>query len=171
VPILTSILRVIFHQICHFFDPILGDIILVDFCLPIQGGGRRGRFLSFLVIFGPPKTRFCYIVVSTFFGPSGPPPGHPFWTPFWKKYSLFVGNDVFIGSILGVKKGGSFCRKLQNFKKFHIWGPGPPRSIFDDFDPPAAYPFLSNFGSIFHNFIRGHFWSFFVHFWPPIFII
>jgi hypothetical protein len=69
-------------------------------------------------------------------------------TRFEKKYSLFVGNDDFIGPILGVKKGGSFCRKLQNFKKFMFWGPGSPRSIFDDFDPPVANQFLSKFGSI-----------------------
>jgi hypothetical protein len=135
------------------------------------GRTPRGWKIDKFRQFWTPKTDFCYIVVSTFFGPSGPPPGRPFWTRFWKKYSLFVGNDVFIGSILGVKKGGSFCRKVQNYLKFLFWGPGSPRSIFNDFDPPTAYHFLSNFGSIFNIFITGHFGSIFVNFGPPILTI
>jgi hypothetical protein len=96
--------------------------------------------------------------VSTFFGPSGPPSDPPksdiFGPPLEQKYSLFVGNDIFnrpfIGVDFGVEKWGSFCRKPENFKKFMFWGPGPPRSIFDDFDPPTANQFLSKFGSIFN---------------------
>jgi hypothetical protein len=69
-------------------------------------------------------------------------------TRFGKKYSLFVGNDDFIGSFLGVKKGGGFFRKVQNYIKFLFLGPGSPRSIFDDVGPPVANQFLSKFGSI-----------------------
>jgi hypothetical protein len=76
-----------------------------------------------------------------------------------------VGNEIFIGSFIGVDFGGrkveSFCKKVLNFKKFCFWGPGSPRSIFDDFDPPMAYQFLTIFGSIFKQFIRGHFRSIF----------
>jgi hypothetical protein len=59
-----------------------------------------------------------------------------------------VGNGHFIGVIYRGQISGSFCKKVLNFKKFMFWGPGPPRSIFDDFDPPVAYQFFSKFGSI-----------------------
>jgi hypothetical protein len=65
------------RRFSSFLTPIFDDIILAIICLPIPCRGRRGRFLTFLVIFGPPKTDFCYIVVSTFFGPSGPPSDPP----------------------------------------------------------------------------------------------
>jgi hypothetical protein len=107
--------------------------------------------------------------VSTFFGPSGPPPGHPFWTRFWEKYSLFVGNGIFIGSILGVKKGGSFCRKLQNFKKFMFWPPRTPPAqksrFLMIFDPPHGMSILTTFWAIFKGSFLGQFWSIF-H--PPV---
>jgi hypothetical protein len=64
-----------------------------------------------------------------------------FFDPHWTKSTgVFVGNDIFIGPIYGVDFGGrkvrSFCKKVQNFKKFRFWGPGPPRSIFVNFGPP-----------------------------------
>jgi hypothetical protein len=81
--------------------------------------------------------------------------------PRSKSTGVFVGNLIFIGSFIGVdfgvEKWGSFCRKLQNFKKFCFGGPGSPRSIFDDFDPPMAYQFLSTFGTIFDKFITSLF--------------
>jgi hypothetical protein len=92
-----------------------------------------------------PKVDFCYIVVSTFFGPSGPPPGGPKSDHFWKKYSLFVGNGHFIGVIYGGPKTESFCKKVRNFKKFiKMHPPDPPGqiwSILDIFDPPMACQF------------------------------
>jgi hypothetical protein len=120
--------------------------ILPTYTLPTPRGWKIDKFRHF----GTPISGFCYIVVSTFFGPSGPPPDPPKSDHFWKKYSLFVGNDDFIGPIYGVENGGSFCRKVRNFKKFMFLGPGSPRSIFDDFDPPMANQFLSKFGSFFN---------------------
>jgi hypothetical protein len=140
---------------------------LPTYTLPTPRGWKIDKFRQFWT----PKTDFCYIVVSTIFGPSGPPPGGPKSDIFWKKYSLFVGNGHFIRVIYGGRKSESFCKKVLNFKKFMFWGPGSPRSIFDDFDPPTANQFLSNFGSIFNIFIKGHFWSNFNVFWPPVFII
>jgi hypothetical protein len=115
-----------------------------------------------------PKVDFCYIVVSTFFGPSGPPPDPPksdiFGPPFWEKYSLFVGNGIFIGPILGVdfgvEKWGSFCRKLQNFKKFIIWGvrvPGIEKRRFLSFWPPRKF---DHFWRFLGRFLPLRFWSF-----------
>jgi hypothetical protein len=152
------------------FNVILGRYFLCRFLptytLPTPRGWKIDKFRQNWT----PISGFCYIVVSTFFGPSGPPPGGPKSDHFWKKHSLFVGNDVFIGPIYGVENGGSFCKKVTNFKKFMFWGPGPPRSIFDDFDPPTAYQLFSKFGSFFNIFIRGHFWSIFDHFYPPPFL-
>jgi hypothetical protein len=84
-----------------------------------------------------PKVEICYIVVSTFFGPSGPPPDPPksdiFDPPIGAKVQAFLWGMAFsIGAIFGVdfggRKVGSFCRKLQNFKKFVFGGSGSPRS-------------------------------------------
>jgi hypothetical protein len=128
------------HRFSSILDPIFEHHFGTPFWTFFGWGGRRGENYRKLTIFWPPKIDFCYIVVSTFFGPSGPPPGHPFWTRFLEKYSLFVGNDHFIGSILGVKKWGSFCKKLQNFKKFINCPPGSPTSILIIFDPPGPPP-------------------------------
>jgi hypothetical protein len=110
----------------QFLTPILGHQFSTHFLIILRGGGRRGQIYRKMSLFGPPKTDFCYIVVSTFFGPSGPPPVHPFWTRFWKKYSLFVGNGHFIGVVFGGPKVESFCKKVRNFKKFIKKGPPDP---------------------------------------------
>jgi hypothetical protein len=72
-----------------------------------------------------------------------------------------VGNDIFIGPFLGVdfgvEKWGSFCRKLQNFKKFMFWPPGSQRSIFDHFGPPGPPPRKLIFGLFFDQNLGGHF--------------
>jgi hypothetical protein len=120
-----------------------------------------------------PKVDFCYIVVSTIFGPSGPPPVHPFLTVFWQKYSLFVGNDIFIGVIYGGRKVWQNCKKVRNFKKFINWPPRTPPAQKSRFlmilDPPMACQILafftphfdiiykSLFSIIFHQFITTHF--------------
>jgi hypothetical protein len=39
----------------------------------------------------------------------------------------------FLGVDFGGRKGGSFCRKLQNFKKFHKLAPGVPKPKKVDF--------------------------------------
>jgi hypothetical protein len=135
-----QILALIFDVFYRFLGSILEHQFLGQFLIILRGGGRRGEIYRKMSLFGPPKTDFCYIVVSTFFGPSGPPPVHPFWTRFLKKYSLFVGNGHFIGVVFGGPKVQSFCKKVQNFKKFRFWGPGPPRSIFDHFGPPGPPP-------------------------------
>jgi hypothetical protein len=82
-----------------------------------------------------------------------------------------------IGPLFGVDFGGrkvrSFCKKVQNFKKFRFWGSGSPRSKFIDFwsfwTPPWQinfWPllgrfltprFLIIFGSFFGQFITHHF--------------
>jgi hypothetical protein len=145
----------------------MGENFLANFCLPIQGRRRQGEKSINFGQFWTPISGFCYIVVSTFFGPSGPPPDPPksdiFGPPFWEKYSLFVGNDIVIGPFLGVdfgvEKWGSFCRKVQNFKKFMKWTPPDPPgqiwSILMIFDPPMA----CQFWPLFEQFLRGHFWT------------
>jgi hypothetical protein len=102
-----------------------------------------------------------------------PPKKWHFWPPHWSKSTAYLWGMTFsIGPFLGVdfggRKWGSFCRKVQNFKKFRFGGPGSPRSIFDDFDPPVAYQILTTFGSIFVKFIRGHFWVNFRQFLTPL---
>jgi hypothetical protein len=91
-----------------------------------------------------------------------PPKKWHFWPPHWSKSTAYLWGMTFsIGPFLGVENGGrkvgSFCRKLQNFKKFRFWGPGPPRSIFDDFDPRRPPPGKSIFEPLFEQFITGHF--------------
>jgi hypothetical protein len=72
-----------------------------------------------------PKRDFCYIVVSTIFGPSGPPPDPPksdfFDPPIGAKEQPICGDWVFQegqlwGSILGVEKGGAFAKSAENSK-------------------------------------------------------
>jgi hypothetical protein len=174
--ILPSNFRPIFgHQFAtHFwgqfssffiiFSVILGRHFLWQFLPTYTGRTPRGWKIDKFRQFWTPKTDFCYIVVSTFFGPSGPPPGGPKSDDFGKKYSLFVGNGHFIGVIYGGRKSESFCKKVTNFKKFHIWGPGPPRSIFDDFDPPRGKSIFEQFRVDFNNFITGQFWVDFCQF-------
>jgi hypothetical protein len=50
---------------------------LTHFSMVLRVGPRRGDFSINFDHFGPPKLDFCYIVVSTFFGPSGPPSDPP----------------------------------------------------------------------------------------------
>jgi hypothetical protein len=165
--------RSFWHRFWSFLDPIFEHQIWPHFSTFLGGGSpvvkNHQNWGSQNVTF----CGFCYIVVSTFFGPSGPPPGHPFWTRFWEKYSLFVGTSIFIGSILGVKKGGSFCRKLQNFKKFINLTPPDPPGRFWSFlallDPPMACQFLSNFRPDFDPPIFDKFSSFLIDFMAPIF--
>jgi hypothetical protein len=142
---------------CQFWTLFWSAIIWPHFASFYGGGGRRGENYRKMSLFGTPISGFCYIVVSTFFGPSGPPPGHPFWTRFWKKYSLFVGNGHFIGSILGVKNGGSFCRKLQNFKKFIKRDPPGPPPRFWSFWPPGTPPWKLIFEHFLGQFLTSLF--------------
>jgi hypothetical protein len=154
------------------FKPHFGHLKSVHF-YQFYGGGVDGpKICQNLGVQKCPKVDFCYIVVSTIFGPSGPPPDPPksdiFWPPLEQKYSLFVGNDIFnspfIGVDFGVEKWGSFCRKVRNFKKFIFWPPGSPTSIFDHFDPPGPPLEKSIFGPLFEQILRGHFWVDFCHF-------
>jgi hypothetical protein len=143
------------------FKPHFGHLKSVHF-YQFYGGGVDGpKICQNLGVQKCPKVDFCYIVVSTIFGPSGPPPDPPksdiFWPPLEQKYSLFVGNDIFnspfIGVDFGVEKWGSFCKKCGIFKKFINWPPRTPPAQKSRFlmilDPPMAWQFLTFFSSIF----------------------
>jgi hypothetical protein len=75
-----------------------------------------------------------------------------------------VGNEKFIGPFIGVDFGGpkveSFCKKVQNFKKFIIWGVRVPGIENDHFlnilDPPM--------GAIINQFLTMVFSEILTHF-------
>jgi hypothetical protein len=138
-----------------FFDPILEHQFWTHFSVILRWGVGEVKIIE---IWGSENDRFidfCYIVVSTFFGPSGPPPVHRFWTHFWQKYSLFVGNDIFIGVVFGGPKVWSFCKKVRNFKKFMKMAPRDPPTQnwrFLTFStPPMAYQILTTFWAIYER--------------------
>jgi hypothetical protein len=169
-PIYGMIFSINFRSNFHHFSPILGRLylcqILPTYTLPTSRGSKIDKNCQNWT----PQNRFLlYSSVYIFRSERSalrPPKKWHFSTPHWSKSTAYLWGMGFpIGPFLGVENGGrkvgSFCRKLQNFKKFRFGGPGSPRSIFDDFDPPAAYQILSTFGSFFDQFILGHFWSIF----------
>jgi hypothetical protein len=125
-------------------------------------GGRRVKNYRKLGVPKCAKSRFLlyssvYIFRSERSAPRPPKKWH-FWPPHWSKSTAYLWGMVFsIGPFLGVdfggRKWGSFCRKLQNFKKFIIMTPPDPPgqkwSILAIFDPPMACQILATFGSIY----------------------
>jgi hypothetical protein len=73
----TSILPSFLVDFLIIFDPFWSSHKLTPFSMILRGGPRGGEKSINLRQFWTPKTGFCYIVVSTFFGPSGPPPDPP----------------------------------------------------------------------------------------------
>jgi hypothetical protein len=158
----------------HFFinfRPILEKSLFDPFCRHFACGTSWGWNFNKIDHFWPPKSTFCYIVVSTFFGPSGPPPVLRFWTIFWPEHSLFVGNGSFYRVDFGGRKVESFCKKVENFKKFMILGSRTPGVDFCRFWSFLTPPWQINFWALLGHFMSGQFFTFFDHFWPPILTI
>jgi hypothetical protein len=79
-----------------------------------------------------------------------PPKKWQFWPPHWSKstaYLWVMGFPIgpFMGVDFGGRKGGSFCKKLQNFKKFIKTGSRTPRPKKVDFWSFWTPPWHDNF--------------------------
>jgi hypothetical protein len=146
-----------------FLDPILGSQFLTHFSIILRVGPRGGEKSINWDHFWPPKTEICYIVVSTFFGPSGPPSDPPksdiFWPPVDETYRRFCGeweiySPIYRGRFWG-SKSGELLQKTAKFQKIPFLGvrvPGIEKSRFlSILDPPMANQFLTIFGSIYNG--------------------
>jgi hypothetical protein len=134
---------------------------LTPFSVILRVGPRGGEKSIFWEHFWPPKTENCYIVVSTFFGPSGPPSDPPksdfFWPPLDEKYRRFCGEwhfyrTIYRGRFWG-SKSGEFLQKSAKFQKIPFLGVRVPEveiyRFFIILDPPMANQFLTFFSSKF----------------------
>jgi hypothetical protein len=123
-----------------------------------------------------PKVEICYIVVSTFFGPSGPPPDPPksdiFWPPLDEKYRRFCGEWHFYevnlwGRFWGVKSG-EFLQKSAKFQKICFLGVRVPEIEIYRFlmilDPPMANDYKRHFWTDFRSIFNTHFEQFIMTF-------
>jgi hypothetical protein len=136
------------------FRSLFKQSILDPFCRHFTCGTSWGWKIDFLgPLLTPQNRNLLYSSVYIFRSERSalrPPKKWHFWPPHWSKSTAYLWGMGFpIGPFMGVdfggRKGGSFCRKLQNFKKFRFGGSGSPRSKFIDFSsfltPPMEIKF------------------------------